>query len=153
MQFQLNFKNMENFKIDLFVGEYNINFPEYSPLSEDDCIKIIKKLSEKFGLDFLSNEKIAYDLMQRQIILEKVDAKDNFHLMLALKNLDIIFSSNIYINWYQFRDIDLIKINDLDKYFYDIWFPSADDIDIFDENLNWIVSIRHDGVVSYIVRE
>lgn len=43
-----------------------------------------------------------------------------------------------------------MSINELDKYFYDIWFPIADDIDLFDKSLSWILSIRHDGCITYI---
>ena len=148
--FQSNDNNMENFKIDLFIGEYGIDFPKYSHLSDNDCLDMINNLSNKFNMDFLSNE-IAYDLTQRQLFLESIDAKNDFKLLETLKYMNVNPTLNIYINWYQFKDMDLIKTVDLDKYFYDIlWFSSADDIDIFDENLNWIISIRHDGVVSYL---
>jgi hypothetical protein len=138
---------MEKFKVDLFAGEYKIDFPEYSHLSESECLNLIERLSKIFDMNFMSN--VANDLIQKQFFLENINANDEFHLMKVFEKLNINPSLKTYINWYQFRDIDLIKTIDLDKYFYDIWFPSADDIDIFDENLNWIISIRHDGVVSY----
>lgn len=58
--------------------------------------------------------------------------------------------SNVFINWYRFDDIDKMSLKDLDQYFYDIWFPATDDIDIFDDTFKWIVSIFHDGIISCI---
>ena len=58
----------------------------------------------------------------------------------------------MYINWSDFKDIDVLDLEDVLRYFYDIWFPGMDDIEIFDETFNWLVSIRHDGVVSYVFR-
>ena len=138
---------MENFKIDLFVGEYNEDFPEYSHLSESDCTIIMEKLSESFSVDFSSN--IAKKLDERQFFEESINAKEEFGLIDFLQKINVIPLSKIYINWYKFKDIDFVDLVDMNKYFYDIWFPSADDIDLFDKNFNWIVSIRHDGVISF----
>ena len=147
--FQSNDNNMENFKIDLFIGEYEKDFPEYSHLSESACISIMEKLSKSFSVDFSSN--IAKKLDEKQFFEKSIDAKEEFRLIDFLQKINVIPLSKIYINWYKFNDIDSIDLVDMDKYFYDIWFPSSDDIDLFDENFNWIVSIRHDGIVSYIV--
>ena len=61
--------------------------------------------------------------------------------------LNIKPNLQVYLNWYSFTDIDILNIIFLDKYFFDIWYPISDDIDIFDESLNWFLSIRHDGNV------
>jgi hypothetical protein len=34
-------------------------------------------------------------------------------------------------------------------YFSDLWYPGADDIDLFDASVSWVVAIRHDGAVSF----
>ena len=77
---------------------------------------------------------------------------ENFKLIETLKNLKIQSSDKIFINWYRYDNIDSMTLDDLDTYFYDIWFAGPDDIDIFDRNLNWIVSIQHEGIVSYIIK-
>ena len=73
---------MENFKIDLFAGEYNKDFPEYSHLSEKDCFHIIERLSKKFDMDFMSD--VANELSQKQQFLENFNAKDEFQLIKIL---------------------------------------------------------------------
>ncbi len=43
-----------------------------------------------------------------------------------------------------------MKLDDLNKYFYDIWYPVVEDIEIFDRECNWMILISHDGDVGYI---
>jgi hypothetical protein len=141
---------METFKIDLFKKEYKIVFPNFVHLSENECLPLIAQISKKFDLEI---NNLIQSISLRQSYLENIDAKDGFNLIETLNSISILPLAKIYINWYQFDNIDLLFTSDLNKYFYDIWFPSADDIDLFDESLNWIVSIRHDGIVSFLKNE
>lgn len=138
---------MEDFKVDLFKEEYKINFPNYIHLPESDCLELIRVISKKYKI---SVESLVKELNSIQSFLENVNAKDDFKLIDVLNRLSIKPSSQIYINWYRFDDIDVFDIIDLDKYFYDIWFSSSDDIDLFDKSLDWIISIRHDGCISFV---
>jgi len=141
---------MEDFKIELFEQEYKINFPNFVHLSENECLLLINKISKRFDLEI---NNLIQSISLRQSYLENIDAKDGFNLIETLNSISILPLPKIYINWYQFDNIDLLNTSDLNKYFYDIWFPSAEDIDLFDESLNWIVSIRHDGIVSFLKNE
>lgn len=145
-QYKNNF-NMEDFKIELFKQEYKINFPNFVHLTENECLLLITQISKKYDLEI---NNLIQSISLRQSNLENIDAKDGFNLIDTLNSISILPLPKIYINWYQFDDIDLINTSDLNKYFDDIWFPSADDIDLFDESLNWIVSIRHDGNVCFL---
>lgn len=91
------------------------------------------------------------DLAAKQSFYNESDSLENFKLIDNLKKIGITPMKEVFINWYRFERIDVFNAVDLDKFFYNIWFPSSDDIDIFDESLNWIVSIRHDGIISYII--
>ena len=87
------------------------------------------------------------------MFLSEIDANSDFKLINTLKCLKIKYLDSLYLNWYKFDNIDAIALKDLDKYFYDIWYPGSDDIDIFDSNLTWIVSIRHDGYISFLIKD
>lgn len=39
---------------------------------------------------------------------------------------------------------------DLANFFDYIWFPSSDDVDIFDASFDWILSIDHAGFVKLL---
>lgn len=138
---------MEEFKIDLFKKEYNVTFPAFVHLTEITCANLVERISSKY---FLSSDSLVDELNLKQFFLKDKYVEDDFSLIDTLNHLSINSLSKIYINWHRFNDIDQFNLIDLDKYFHDIWFPSADDIDLFDDSLDWIVSIRHDGCISYI---
>jgi hypothetical protein len=139
---------MEDFKIELFEQEYKINCPNFVHLSENECLFLITQISERYDLE---KNNLIQSISLRQVNLENVDAKDGFNLIDTLNSISIHPLPKIYINWYQFDDIDIVNTLDLNKYFDYFWFPSTDDIDLFDESLNWIVSVRHDAIVSFII--
>ncbi|UOE40228.1 hypothetical protein MTP09_09915 [Chryseobacterium suipulveris] len=139
---------MENFKKELFKKEYGIDFPPYFKISEDKCHEIKYNIIHKFKLIQDDFEK---SLRKKQLFFNLINAEnENFNFCNVLKNIQITIGSRLYVNWDNFQTIDKFSSEDFCKYFNDIWFPSADDIDIFDDKLNWIISIRHDGAIFYI---
>ena len=120
---------MDSFKIKLYEQEYNKPFPSFKHLTIREC-EVIKK---KFFFDF----QVDNDANNEQ----------DFNIKKIFQHLDKDVTFKVYINWFRFDNIDQMKFNDFSTYFYDIWFPSVDDIDLFDESYSWIVSIRHDGMI------
>jgi hypothetical protein len=139
---------MDSFKITLFEKDQTGSFPKFASLSEAECRELVRSISERFEIDTANFEK---ELTQKQSYYDGSNAEDRFGLIDTLNSLKIRPLSKIFINWSRWSELnmDVFDIKDLDKYFGDIWFPSSDDIDLFDESLTWIVSIRHDGCVSY----
>ena len=88
-------------------------------------------------------------LRRNEIYINNFDANNeqDFNIKKIFQHLDKDVTFKVYINWFRFDNIDQMKFNDFSTYFYDIWFPSVDDIDLFDESYSWIVSIRHDGMI------
>jgi hypothetical protein len=138
---------MDNFKISLFESEYKSRFPEHKTLSVVECRSVLQNIVERYNL---SSSDVENELVSRQHFYDKVNAMEDFNLLDVLSDLGIKALADSYINWLRFEKIDKIATNDLDKYFNDIWFPSSDDIDLFDDTFSWILSIRHDGCVSVI---
>ncbi len=137
---------MEEFKKSLFESEHEIKFPDYSTLTASECQDLQSKIKGKY------NFNTDLEFFSRQIYFKETDALQDFNLLSLLENLNLNSLPMVYINWDRFTKIDLININDLCKYFYDIWFPIADDIDVFDMTLDWIISIRHHGAIYYTRR-
>ena len=54
----------------------------------------------------------------------------------------------LYVQWSALRDIDRFESEELARHFYDVWYPSADDIEIFDDTLAWLMFVRHYGGVA-----
>lgn len=140
---------MEKFKIDLFRKEHNIDFV-FHQLPNGECNTLIKKLIKKY--DVTDRKNIVSEISIKQLFWNENNAEsDGFNISDVLNKLSIKPQSEIYINWYNYDNIHVMDIVYFSKYFHDIWFPSSDDIDIFDSSLNWIVSIRHDGTISYVL--
>ena len=77
--------------------------------------------------------------------------EENFDLKTAFSELGIATPNEIYINFNKFESIDILRFDDLSKFFSDIWYPSLDDIEIFDINLSFIVLVRHYGAIYYFI--
>ncbi len=136
---------MDKFKID----NSDNRFPAFSSLDVNEISDIQKKL--KRGL---FNEKNIGDIDLLKVIHEKskfihnIDIdKNNFNLFELIQKCSLSVKKNIYINWYQFDEIDKMKLLDLSNNFFDIWYPSSDDIEIFDDSCKWVLSVSHHGKV------
>ncbi|MEM7513192.1 MAG: hypothetical protein AAF388_19850 [Bacteroidota bacterium] len=139
---------MDQFKIDLFEKEYKRSFLEYRSLTQEESKAIKEQIYDKFRISITA---LFGRWLEKSLQFYSVNnAKDEFKLEMFLSDISIEFNERVFINWNRFDEIDVFSIADLDKYFYDIWYPSADDIEIFDESLDWIVSIRHDGRIFYM---
>lgn len=140
---------MESFKIELFNKDKpNEQFPDFRHLSKDEELVLQEKLFTRFRFDADRDLKDLVDairLIARPI--GKVDC-ERFDLLQTIKAQNIDCEDKIFVNWYQFDDVDEFRVSDLSRCFFDIWYPSSDDIEIFDSTCSWQLSVRHDGVVS-----
>jgi hypothetical protein len=138
---------MDTFKLELFQREHHRAFPTYRSLPKEEAEQLRAALAEKLGLDAstLETALVAKQAVDRVSALEK-----RFDLLDTLARLRIRPQPDLFINWHQFERVDSLKALDLDRYFDDIWFPAADDIDLFDKQADWVVSIRHDGAVFFL---
>jgi len=139
---------MDTLKIDLFNKE-NGMFPYFRHLPENEILKQQKLLCESLHvctIDTLMNK------IGNMNFIPDFNANNEAEFQLnELFNTLGLNPLNVFINWYRFDDIDEISLKDLDQYFYGIWFPVVDDIDIFDDTFKWVVSISHDGIISRIL--
>ena len=138
---------MDQIKLENFYKEYGFDMPIIRSLPYDECIKIRENLLHKFSLDDVE-EFFKIDKFSR---LDGFSAdEENFDLKALFGKLNIATPNEICINFNKFESIDILHFDDLSKFFSDIWYPSLDDIEIFDLNLNWIVSVRHYGRIYYV---
>jgi hypothetical protein len=79
-----------------------------------------------------------------------VDADNGFDLRKLISARNLRPQEEVLLNWLRFDNMDRLAFSDLSQYFDDIWYPSSDDIDIFDDTLDWFVFIRHDGCVKIL---
>ena len=53
----------------------------------------------------------------------------------------------VFINFYEFDAIDVISLKELSRALNDIWLPGAEDIDVFDSKLSWVVQVNHEEIL------
>ena len=137
---------MDQIKLENFRKEYGFDMPIVRSLLAGECLKIRENLLHKCSLDDI-DEFFKIDKFSK---LDGFDADEvNFDLKTAFGELGIATPNEICINFNKFESIDILYFDDLSKFFSDIWYPSLDDIEIFDINLNWIVLVRHYGAIYY----
>ncbi len=150
VQYQLKNKSfMDQFKIELFENEYDREFVDFISLSKNECDLLKNKLYEKNKIQTSINFFEWYENKKSYLLETEIDC--DIDLSAIFNKLSIKYKDKVYINWTCFDSIDIFNVYDLINYFHDIWFPSSDDIEIFDESFDWILSIRHDGVISYFL--
>ena len=137
---------MDQIKLENFRKEHGFEMPIIRSLSAGECLEIRENLLHKFSLDDI-DEFFKIDKFSK---LDGFDADEvNFDLKTAFGELGIATPNEICINFNKFESIDILRFDDLFKFFSDIWYPSLDDIEIFDINLSFIFSVRHYGVIYY----
>ena len=137
---------MDQIKLENFRKEHGFEIPIVRSLSNDECIKIRENLLHKFSLDDI-DEFFKIDKFSR---LDGFNADEEiFDLKAVFGKLNIATPNEICINFNKFESIDILHFDDLSKFFSDIWYPSLDDIEIFDINLSFIFSVRHYGAIYY----
>jgi len=137
---------MDQIKLENFCKEYGFEMPIVRSLSNDECLKIRENLLHKFSLDDI-DEFFKIDKFSK---LDGFNAGEaNFDIKAVFSKLNIATPNEICINFNKFENIDILHFDDLSKFFSDVWYPSLDDIEIFDINLSFIISVRHYGAIYH----
>ena len=137
---------MDQIKLENFRKEYGFDMPIIRSLSPSECLKIRENLLHKFSLDDV-DEFFKIDKFNK---FDGFSAdEENFDLKAIFSELNITTPNEICINFNKFESIDILRFEDFSKFFSDIWYPSLDDIEIFDINLSFIFSVRHYGAIYH----
>jgi hypothetical protein len=140
------------FKIELFRKENpQLSFPYFDTLDDENTAIIRRRISQKLKVnEILTGKAILNLLTNKAVLIKNYNASTSGFMMSDVFNyLNIVPKEKIYINWYQYDDIDIMDFKDFDKYFDDIWFPISDDIEVFDDTLGWVLAINHDGYIRW----
>lgn len=139
---------MESFKIEYFESDSEIKFPPIISIKTLELNIIQYKLKLIFGL---CDKNQLLDLLRiirtNQRMLNENAMEEKFSLLELFSSQNIISNDFVYINWYRFDVIDKMKLGDLCLHFDNIWYPRVDDVDIFDDSFQWIVSVSYDGTI------
>lgn len=123
----------------------NSEFPAFKHLSPSDCALLRSEIATRLGLVPQSEPLVLLETLHAEAKpFTSVGAPATFELQNIISGAGFNWCLDVYVNWHRFDDIDRIALYDLSKYFDYIWYPSSDDIEIFDEGLDWFVLVRHE---------
>ena len=77
---------------------------------------------------------------------------DGFDLGRVLNQFGCDASGRTCLNWYRLDDMDEMLTRDAVVNFSDIWYPAADDLELIDSRLQWVLSVHHSGTVMVLNR-
>jgi hypothetical protein len=141
---------MQAFKIDNFLRDHPGALPpRFETLTDSEASELSQTLLLKTGRPTAQPADVIRWFAERATPLGDIDLEKNQIALLELvERAEIMPGPALYVQWGLLRDIDRFQSDDLSAYFYDVWYPSADDIEVFDDTLAWMMFIRHYGGVE-----
>jgi hypothetical protein len=125
----------------------NAAFPQFAPVPAAACLQLRMSIAERIGLKKEAEPlEILGTLWERATVLPDINAEDEMPLQKLIPQIDE--ESYVFVNWYRFDSIDRFAMTDFEAYFDELWYPSSDDIEVFDASLRWFLLVRHDGRVG-----
>jgi hypothetical protein len=141
---------MQAFKIENYEREHGFGtFVPFRHLSEGESKSIKEAVAKYLRLpQGISVSNMVKAIQDKSIPVDGVNAEEvDFSLRKVLDRLRFDLSEVTYLNWYRYDDIDEIRTEDILAKFDEIWYPSADDLDLIDSNMKWLLSIHHSGTI------
>ena len=140
---------MQNFALE----HPGLTFPVFRPLNAQEVEKVRASIAKRLSLNpSMSPLDLVRMIFEMAEIIPNISAEDdNFNLKDVLRRLGIEANAKVCINWYRLDTIDEISLDDLTRYFDDIWYPAVDAIDVFDDTLEWILCIGYSGEIKHLI--
>lgn len=141
---------MQAFKIEHYEREHGRGtFVPFRHLTnaETNLLQETLKKHLKFPREMLPGDMVQA-IYDRSVLVEGANADgEEFDLQELLRRLQFPLSEVTYMNWYRYDDVDEIQTKDILTVFSEIRYPSVDDLDLIDSNMQWILLIHHSGTV------
>lgn len=139
---------MEPIKIANFRRAHSsIQFPKFDSLDAEGCTEVRQVVAARLGLpsDCMPCEVTSKLHEQPGAQLGRVPEVEALDLRCVLRQAGVEAGNRVFLNWYHFDDIDEMDVDELSRYFDDIWYPASDDLDLFDGTFSWVLSVYHSG--------
>ena len=145
--------NMDAFKRENFEKLHaGTPFPSVQSLSERECERTREQIAVRLGGSPTdTGSQVVRQIAEESEPVVGVDAQaGDFDLLQLVDGLQLDHSQHALLNWGQFEEVDRVDLRELARFFSDFWYPGSDDLDIIDHSYRWVLSVRHDGVVSVL---
>lgn len=133
---------MQDIKLKNMKEDYSC-IPDYETFSSSEAKAIVRAVKSIYKLEEREDNKDAEEIVKKSISVSAVN--DDFSLKILGENLGIEIGNGLFVSWDKFSEIDNIRTDEFEEYFYDLWYEGIDNIIIFDSTLEWILFILHNG--------
>lgn len=144
---------MDEFKLKHFAEEHPGKQLPVQRGSHEEVATVRALLLRRLGLpDATDGLALVETVEARSVPVEDHDASRNdFDLARLLVDLvGINLDDDVFLNWYRFDQLDRMRAVELAQFFDDVWYPSADDLDVIDPRCRWILSVSHHGGIRIL---
>jgi hypothetical protein len=144
---------MEEFKIRNFKEAHpDAVFPLVQPLTTPEIRQSQRLLRGRLAIRGEADGSVlTRRLAECETLFPAVNANDeDFDLSDVFDAIDVRKEGDVVLNWHHFETLERISLLDLVRHFDDVWYPAVDDLDVLDPHVSWIVSISHEGVVTFV---
>lgn len=140
---------MQKFKIDNFLRENpGMAPPSFVPLTDAAVNELVETLLINAGCPAGVPKDVLRELSANATPVTGVNLEqEELELQVLFGKSGINPGPVLYVEWGAMREIDRFQTADLNRHFYHVWYPGADDIEIFDDSLTWLMFVRHYGSV------
>jgi hypothetical protein len=145
---------MDRFKIEHFQRDNpGCVFPAFSTLGAAETRALRERLKAQCGLPGNASDlELTRSIALTATTLPHADPQEpDFDVADLLRQLNINPGKEVFINWHRFDIVDRMQFNDLVSHFSDIWYPGADDIELFDDSCSWVLVVPHSGTASLAI--
>jgi len=131
-------------KKSYYTDSGGVGFPEFNTLVGDDLVSHEEKIRRLIG----GRGNVFEQIETIGVKIEEIGPLcGDFKVSDIFVSCSLSLCSDVFLNWGNFEAVDVISLESLSMFFYDIWFPCADDIYLYDESFSWILNITHYGAV------
>lgn len=133
-------------KIEVFQVDFpGRPFPGYRLLDEQECAELRAGFERRIlNAGELKQSQLLEEMWRRATPLEG-DPSDEaaFDPRTLMASLGIAPEQRVYLDWSAFTEIYEMRFSDFADCFHSLYFPSADDLTVFDGTLSWILWFLH----------
>ena len=126
-------------------------FPSYRSLSQAECEDILKRLYGKLSLQ-VTQDSVTLDTIIRDRSTQFADDIDENSISVSsmFRGMEIAVPSAVILKWNSWVELTEFSFSDFEKYFGYLFLPGADDLDVFDSTMSWVVSFTHSRAVYFV---
>jgi len=141
---------MDEGKIKNFEELHGVPFPSFRSLGVEECKDFAARLESRFSPPTARGGGLSESwLFEIGVEVADVSRAESFDIAGVVRNGGCRCLEKVFVDWGSHR-VDEMSTKDLSQYFDDIWYPSSDDILVFDSSIDWALAIFHYGAVLLV---